>query len=284
MSISNELKIGILLEVLPYIKKFQGKVFVIKLGGSILCNNKNIKSVIEDIVFLNKIGIKTIIVHGGGKDINEELKIHNIEPKFIDGVRFTDDKTMEIVEMVLSGKVNKNLVEEANNQGLNAIGFSGKDGGFILAEKQEKFGNVGEIIKVNTDIINKLFEGCFTPIVSPVCCDNNCKSLNVNADNVAVAIAKELKAEKLIFLTDIDGIYEDKNDKNTLISVILTNDIEKMINNKVITDGMIPKIKSCGNAVEEGINAVHIINGATPHSMLLEIYTDKGIGTIIKKS
>ena len=282
MSISNELKIEILLEVLPYIKRFQGKVFVIKLGGSILCDNKNIKSVIEDVVFLNKIGIKTIIVHGGGKDINEELKIHNIEPKFVDGVRFTDDKTMEIVEMVLSGKVNKNLVAEVNNQGLCAVGISGKDTNFIQAKKKEKLGNVGEIVSVDTKIIHTLLESGFIPVISPVCCDDNCKSLNVNADDVAVEVAKALKAEKLVFLTDIDGVFQDVNDKNSLISVILTKDIEKMIKNKIITGGMIPKILSCGDAIKNGINAVHIVNGTTPHSMLLENYTDKGVGTIIK--
>ena len=282
MSISKELKIEILLEALPYISKFQGKVFVIKLGGSILCDNKNIKSVIEDIVFLNKIGIKTIIVHGGGKDINNELKVHEIEPKFVDGIRFTDDKTMEVAEMVLSGKVNKNLVAEANCQGLCAVGISGKDAHFIQAQKKNKLGNVGEIVSVDVKIINSLFESGFTPIISPVCCDENCQSLNVNADDVAVAVAKEIKAEKLVFLTDIDGVFQDVNDKNSLISVILTKDIEKMIKSKVITGGMIPKILSCGNAVENGINAVHIINGTAPHSMLLEIYTNNGIGTIIK--
>ena len=165
MSISNELKIEILLEVLPYIKKFQGKMFVIKLGGSILCDNKNIKSVIEDVVFLNKIGIKIIIIHGGGKDINEELKVHQIEPKFVDGVRFTDDKTMEIAEMVLSGKVNKNLVAEVNNQGLCAVGISGKDANFIQAKKKEKLGNVSEIVSVNTRIINTLIESGFIPAI-----------------------------------------------------------------------------------------------------------------------
>ena len=282
IKIENEKKTEILLEALPYIKKFQGKVFVIKLGGSILCDNKNIKSVIEDVVFLNKIGIKTIIVHGGGKDINEELKVHNIEPKFVDGVRFTDDKTMEIAEIVLSGKVNKNLVAEANNQGLYAVGFSGKEANFIQAKKKEKLGNVGEIVSVDTKIINTLLESGFMPVISPVCCDDNCKALNVNADDVAVAVAKEMKAEKLIFLTDIDGVFQDVNDKNSLISVILTKDIEKMIKNKIITGGMMPKIKSCGDAVKNGIKAVHIVNGTTPHSMLLEIYTDKGVGTIIK--
>ena len=282
MSISNELKIEILLEVLPYIKKFQGKMFVIKLGGSILCDNKNIKSVIEDVVFLNKIGIKIIIIHGGGKDINEELKVHQIEPKFVDGVRFTDDKTMEIAEMVLSGKVNKNLVAEVNNQGLCAVGISGKDANFIKAKKKNKLGNVGEIVSVDTKIINTLLESGFIPVISPVCCDDNCKSLNVNADDVAVEVAKALKAEKLVFLTDIDGVFQDVNDKNSLISVILTKNIEKMIKNKVIIGGMIPKILSCGDAIKNGINAVHIVNGTTPHSMLLEIYTDKGVGTIIK--
>ena len=282
MSISNELKIEILLEVLPYIKKFQGKVFVIKLGGSILCDNKNIKSVIEDVVFLNKIGIKTIIVHGGGKDINEELKVHNIEPKFVDGVRFTDDKTMEIAEMVLSGKVNKILVEEINNQGLYAVGISGKDANFIKAKKKNKLGNVGEVVSVDIKIIHTLLESGFIPVISPVCCDDNCKALNVNADDVAVEVAKALKAEKLVFLTDIDGVFQDVNDKNSLISVILTKNIEKMIKNKVIIGGMIPKIRSCGDAIKNGINAVNIVNGTTPHSMLLEIYTDKGVGTIIK--
>lgn len=272
-----------LIENISYISKFQDKIFVIKIGGSILQDKKNIKSTIEDIVFLSKNGIKTIIIHGGGKDINEELKIHEIEPKFVDGVRFTDDKTMEIVEMVLSGKVNKSLVEEANHQGLNAIGISGKDTNFIQAKKIEKLGNVGEVVKVKTDVINTLLEKNFTPIVSPVCCDKNCKSLNVNADNVAVAIAKKLKAEKLIFLSDIDGVYRDKNDKNTLISAISTKDIETMIKEKVITDGMIPKIKSCGEAVECGINAVHIVNGIIQHSMLLGIKPDNNIGTVIKK-
>ena len=158
-------------------------------------------------------------------NINEELKIHNIEPKFVDGVRFTDDKTMEIAEMVLSGKVNKNLVAEANNQGLYAVGISGKDANFIQAKKKNKLGNVGEIVSVDTKIINTLLESGFIPVISPVCCDDNCKSLNVNADDVAVEVAKALKAEKLVFLTDIDGVFQDVNDKNSLISVILTKDI-----------------------------------------------------------
>ena len=244
IKIENEKKTEILLEALPYISKFQGKVFVIKVGGSILCDDKNIQSVIEDIVFLNKIGIKTIIVHGGGKDINEELKVHNIEPKFVDGVRFTDDKTMEIAEMVLSGKVNKILVEEINNQGLFAVGISGKDANFIKAEQKVKLGNVGEVVSVDIKIIHTLLESGFIPVISPVCCDKNCKALNVNADDVAVEIAKALKAEKLVFLTDIDGVFQDVNDKNSLISVISTKDIAKMIKNKVITGGMIPKIRS----------------------------------------
>ena len=283
MSISNELKIKILLEALPYISKFQGKVFVIKLGGSILQNAKNIKSVIEDIVFLTKIGIKIVVIHGGGKDINEELKVHQIELKFVEGVRFTDDKTMEIAEMVLSGKINKNIVAEANNQGLCAIGISGKDANFITANKKVKLGNVGEIVCVDVKIINSLLENGFTPIISPVCCDKNSKALNVNADNVAVSVAKALKAEKLVFLTDIDGVFQDFNHKTSIISTILVKDIDKMIENKVITGGMIPKILSCCDAVKNGINAVHIINGTATHSMLLEIYTDKGIGTIISK-
>ena len=282
IKIENEKKTEILLEALPYISKFQGKVFVIKLGGSILQNAENIKSVIEDIVFLTKIGIKVVVIHGGGKDINEELKIHNIEPKFVDGIRFTDDKTMEVVEMVLSGKVNKNLVREANNQGMLAVGISGKDGGFIIAEKQEKFGNVGKNLVVNANIIATFLEKNFAPFVSPVCCSENNETLNVNADDVAFVVAKEMKAEKLIFLTDIDGVFQDIDDKNSLISVILTKDIEKMIKNKVITGGMIPKILSGEDAVKNGINAVHIVNGTTSHSMLLEIYTNNGIGTIIK--
>lgn len=282
MRISNKEKTEILLEALPYISRFQGKIFVIKLGGSVLCNEKNMQSVIEDVVFLSKIGIKTVIVHGGGKDINNELKVHEIEPKFVDGVRFTDNKTMEIAEMVLSGKVNKKLVAEANSNGLLAVGISGKDASFIHAKKKAKLGNVGEVVNVDTGLINALFESGFIPVISPVCCDKNCKPLNVNADDVAVAIAKELKAEKLIFLSDIDGVLMDVNDKNTVISTILVKDIAKMIKDKVITGGMIPKMLSCGDAVKSGINAVHIINGATKHAMLLEIYTDNGVGTVIK--
>ena len=255
MRISNKEKTEILLEALPYISRFQGKVFVIKLGGSILCDESNMQSVIEDVVFLSKIGIKTVIVHGGGKDINNELKVHEIEPKFVDGVRFTDNKTMEIAEMVLSGKVNKNLVAETN---------------------------VGEIVSVDAGLINTLIGNGFVPIISPVCCDKNCKPLNVNADDVAVAIAKALQAEKLIFLSDIDGVLMDVNDKKTVMSTILVKDIAKMIKDKIITGGMIPKILSCGDAVKSGINAVHIINGSIKHSVLLEIYTDKGVGTVIK--
>lgn len=282
MRISNKEKTEILLEALPYISRFQGKVFVIKLGGSILCDESNMQSVIEDVVFLSKIGIKTVIVHGGGKDINNELKVHEIEPKFVNGVRFTDNKTMEIAEMVLSGKVNKNLVAEANSKGLLAVGISGKDASFIQAKKKAKLGNVGEVVSVNAGLINTLISNGFVPIISPVCCDKNYKSLNVNADDVAVAIAKALKAEKLVFLTDIDGVLMDVNDKKTVMSTILVKDIAKMIKDKVITGGMIPKILSCGDAVKSGINAVHIINGSIKHSVLLEIYTDKGVGTIIK--
>ena len=277
-------KAEILVEAMPYIGKFQNKTFVIKYGGSLIDDAVKNKSIIQDICFLKTVGINVIIVHGGGKEINKTLSLYGIEPKFIDGVRYTDDTTLEIAEKVLSGKINKKIVFEIQKHNINAVGISGKDGFLAKAEQKSKnLGKVGRIVNIKIDILQTLLKNNYIPVISPICYGENGESFNVNADEMAVEIAKAICAEKLIFLSNIDGIFKDINDKNSLMSKIKISEIDDLIKKQYIKDGMIPKIKSCQDAVKSGINSVHIINGEIKHSLLLEIYTDKGIGSLIEK-
>ncbi len=274
-------KAKVLLEALPYIQKFASKTFVIKFGGSIAADNELKENFIKDIILLKLIGINIIIVHGGGKEIDGLLKKLNIGVNFHEGQRITDENTMKVVEMVLSGKINKDLVALINKFGGRACGLSGKDGNLITAKKlkSEKvdLGFVGEVKHVDKKILLTL-DPSFIPVIAPVSMDNEGRTLNINADLVASSIAAELEAEKLIILSDQDGLL---NADSELISSVKTGDIKNMIKEGVIYGGMIPKANSCIDAVKLGVKKVHIINGSIPHAVLLEIFTKKGIGTQI---
>ncbi|MDA8402030.1 MAG: acetylglutamate kinase [Deltaproteobacteria bacterium] len=274
-------KAKVLLEALPYIQKFTSKTFVIKFGGSIAADDELKESFIKDIILLKLVGINIIIVHGGGKEIDGLLTKLNIGVNFHEGHRITDENTMEVVEMVLSGKINKDLVALINKFGGRACGLSGKDGNLITAKKlkTEKvdLGFVGEVKHVDKKILLTL-DPSFIPVIAPVSMDDRGRTLNINADLVASAVAAELEAEKLIILSDRDGLL---NADNELIPSVKTGDIKSMIKEGVIYGGMIPKANSCVDAVKLGVKKVHIINGSIPHAVLLEIFTKKGIGTQI---
>ncbi|MFZ7120100.1 MAG: acetylglutamate kinase [Eubacteriaceae bacterium] len=274
-----------LVEALPYIQKFNNKIIVIKYGGSAMIDEKLKQSVIKDICLMKLVGIKPVVVHGGGKRISEMLKNMGKEAKFIQGLRVTDDETMEVAEMVLSGSVNKEIVQLFQQQGLKAVGISGKDGSTIIAKKKlldgMDIGWVGEIEKINPQLLKSLIKDDFIPVIAPIACDFNNNTYNINADYVAGAIASQLKAEKLVYLTDVEGVLEDVNEKNSLISKIHLNEIDKYIKNNVIEGGMIPKIQCCAESIKNGVSSVHILDGRVEHSLLLEVFTNSGIGTMI---
>jgi len=277
----------ILVEALQFIKKFNGKTVIIKYGGSAMKNPELKKSFVEDIIFMNLVGINIIIVHGGGHSIDKMLKKLNIEPKFHKGLRITDEETMEIVEMVLAGKVNKSIVNDIQIQGVNAIGVCGKDGNLLEAKKKivdgKDLGFVGEVINVNTNFLKGIMRNSIIPVIAPIGKDNLGNTYNINADDVASAISKTLYAEKLVFLTDVMGVLSDVNDNTTLISEMNVDQALSYIKEGVIINGMIPKVKSCVEAIQSGVNAVHIIDGRIEHSLLLEIFTSQGIGTMFVK-
>ena len=277
----------VLVEALQFIKKFYGKTIIIKYGGSAMKNPELKKSFVEDIAFMNLVGINIIIVHGGGDSINKMLIKLNIEPEFHNGLRVTDGETMEIVEMVLAGKVNKGIVNDLQIQGVNAIGVCGKDGNLLEAKKKivdgKDLGFVGEVINVNTNLLKGIMENSIIPVIAPIGKDNLGNTYNINADDVASAISKVLYAEKLIFLTDVMGVLSDVNDNTTLISEMSVDLALSYIKEGVITNGMIPKVKCCVEAIQSGVNTVHIIDGRVEHSLLLEIFTSHGIGTMFLK-
>lgn len=283
-------KVAILIEALPYIKKFRGKTFVIKYGGSTMKNEAAKKAFIEDVVLLKLVGINIVIIHGGGPDISELLDELGIEAEFINGLRVTDEKTMEIVEMVLSGKVNKDIAGELSKHGIQALGLSGKDGNLIVARKKylyqegEKIdiGHVGEVVSVNEKLLCDILEKGYLPVISPVGCDQEGKSYNINGDYVASSVSAVLKAEKLILLSDVKGLYKDIQDPASFISVIDVQTVKRYIQSGIIQGGMIPKMECCIEAIQKGTKNVHLIDGRNPHSLLLEIFTDKGIGTMVK--
>lgn len=280
------LRVETLIQALPYIQKFRGKTFVIKYGGSAMTDLSLKKSTIRDILLLSCVGINVILVHGGGKEINQMVEKLNMKVQFVDGHRVTDAKTMEIVEMVLNGKVQKDLVNLININGGHAIGLSGKDGRLFSAKplhKKNKLGFIGDVFKVDPEILYTLLEKGFIPVVSSVGADPSGQNYNINADNVACSIANAIKASKLILMTDIDGVLKDPKDPKSLISKITTRDAKILIRNKTISGGMIPKINAAVNSINSHVGAVHIINGNTQHSLLLETFTDSGIGTMIVK-
>jgi acetylglutamate kinase len=279
-------KAEVLIEALPYIQKFNRKYIVVKYGGSAMSNEELQKNVIKDVTLLKLVGFKPIIVHGGGKEISRWVGKVGKEPRFVNGLRVTDDETMEIAEMVLN-KVNKSLVSMVNELGVKAVGISGKDGGLLKVDKKysngEDIGFVGDIKEVNPKVIFDLIEKDFLPIIAPIGFDDSFQTYNINADDAACAIAKAVGAEKLAFLTDIEGLYKDINDKSSFISRISASEADKLIEEGFIGGGMLPKLNNCTSAIKNGVNRVHILDGRIPHCLLLEIFTRNGIGTAIVK-
>jgi len=277
----------ILVEALQFIKDFCGKTIIIKYGGSAMKNHELKKSFVEDIVFMNLIGINIVIVHGGGHLINKMLKKLNIEPKFFNGFRITDEETMEVVEMVLTGNVNKGIVTDIQTQGVDAIGLCGKDGNLLETKKKiidgKDLGFVGEVTNVNTNFLEGLIKNTIIPVIAPIAKDSLGTTYNINADDVALAISKALNAEKLIYLTDVSGVLRDVNDNASLITEMTVDQALRYIKKGVITNGMIPKVKSSIEAINSDVKAVHIIDGRIEHSLLLEVFTPQGIGTMFKK-
>lgn len=284
----NELlkKAEVLIEALPYIQNFNRRIIVVKYGGSAMTNPELQRNVIKDVTLLKLVGFKPIIVHGGGKEISRWISKVGKEPEFVNGLRVTDEETMEIAEMVLN-RVNKSLVTMVEELGVSAAGVSGKDGKMLHVEKKyadgKDIGFVGEIKEVNAKILFDLLEKDFLPIVAPIGFDDDFNTYNINADDAACAIAKAVGAEKLAFLTDIEGLYKDINDKDSFISRITATQAEELINSGCIGGGMLPKLNNCTDAVKEGVNKVHILDGRIPHCLLLEIFTNEGIGTAIVK-
>ena len=277
-------KAEVLIEALPYIQRFNRKIIVVKYGGSAMVDEELKKRVIEDVTLLKLVGFKPIIVHGGGKEISKWVGKVGMEPKFINGLRVTDAETMEVAEMVL-GKVNKSLVQHVEELGVRAIGISGKDGGLLKVEKKysdgKDIGFVGEVKEVNAQILYDLLEKDFLPIVCPIGLDDEFQTYNINADDAACAIARAMKAEKLAFLTDIEGVYKDPEDPSSLISELWVEEAEKLMAEGYIGGGMLPKLQNCIDAIENGVSRVHILDGRIPHCLLLEIFTNRGIGTAI---
>lgn len=279
-------KAEVLIEALPYIQKFNKKIIVVKYGGSAMSNEELQKNVIKDVTLLKLVGFKPIIVHGGGKEISKWVEKTGKEAKFINGLRVTDEETMEIAEMVL-GRVNKRLVSMVEELGVKAVGLSGKDGKLLQVEKKysegQDIGYVGNVTEVNPGILFDLLEKGYLPIVSPIGLGEEFATYNINADDAACAIAKAVGAHKLVFLTDIEGLYRDINDKNSFISKITTKEAEELIAGGMIGGGMLPKLGNCTSAVSSGVDRVHILDGRIPHCLLLEIFTNQGIGTVFVK-
>ncbi len=277
-------KAEVLIEALPYIQRFNRKVIVVKYGGSAMVDEELKKQVIQDVTLLKLVGFKPIIVHGGGKEISKWVGKVGMEPHFVNGLRVTDEETMEVAEMVL-GKVNKSLVQLVQQLGVRAIGISGKDGGLLKVQKKysqgEDIGFVGDVTEVNVQIIMDLLEKDFLPVICPVGLDEDYNTYNINADDAACAIATAVNAEKLAFLTDIEGVYKDPNDESTLISELTTKEAKGLMEEGYIGGGMLPKLQNCIDAIDAGVSRVHILDGRIPHCLLLEIFTNKGIGTAI---
>lgn len=280
-------KAEVLIEALPYIQRFNRKVIVVKYGGSAMVDEELKRHVIQDVVLLKLVGFKPIIVHGGGKEISRWVSKVGMEPRFVNGLRVTDEATMEIAEMVLN-KVNKSLVQLVNELGIKAVGISGKDGMMLKCDKKyakgEDIGFVGEIREVNPKIIHDLLEKDFLPIICPIGFDDDYLSYNINADDAACAIATAVQAEKLAFLTDVEGVYRDFEDKSSLISEMTVDEAQDFVVSGRLGGGMLPKLQNCIDAINRGVSRVHILDGRIPHCLLLEIFTNKGIGTAILKA
>lgn len=284
----NTYKANILMEALPYIKEFSGETVVIKYGGAAMVDEAIKQAVMQDIALMKLIGMRPVIVHGGGPEINQMLKAVGKESVFKNGLRVTDEETVEIAEMVLAGKVNKSIVQLLENQGISAAGLTGKDGNTMICEKNmpkgEDIGYVGKIVSVNTELIDTLLLAGFTPVIAPIGTDENAQSYNINADYAALHIAKALKAKKLVFMTDVPGILKNVEDPTSFISVLEPEEARRLIADGTIGGGMIPKVKSCLEAIEGGVQNVHILDGRIEHCLLLEFFTSRGIGTLIHQN
>ena len=280
-------KAAVLIEALPYIQRFNRKIVVVKYGGSAMVDEELKKKVIQDVVLLKLVGFKPIIVHGGGKEISRWVGKVGMEPEFKNGLRVTDEPTMEIAEMVLN-KVNKSLVQLVNELGIKAVGISGKDGMMLKCHKKlsggEDIGFVGDVDEVDPKIIYDLLEKDFLPIICPIGFDEEFYSYNINADDAACAIATAVQAEKLAFLTDVEGVFKDFNDKESLLSEMTVDEAQAFVDSGTLGGGMLPKLQNCIDAIRSGVSRVHILDGRIPHCLLLEIFTDKGIGTAIFNS
>ncbi|BAQ62407.1 acetylglutamate kinase [Geminocystis sp. NIES-3708] len=276
-------RVRVLSEALPYIQKFSGRTIVIKYGGAAMKDSTLKEYVIRDIVFLASVGVRPVVVHGGGPEINTWLTKLGIEPQFKDGLRVTDAATMDVVEMVLVGRVNKELVTMVNNAGGRAVGICGKDGNLVQARSvdREKVGFVGEVLSVDSSLVDSLVKSGYVPIISSVAADHTGQAHNINADTIAGEIAAALGAEKLILLTDTPGILEDYKDPSTLLYKLSIQDARDLIDEGVVSGGMIPKVNCCVRSLAQGVKAAHIIDGRLPHALLLEIFTDDGIGSMI---
>ena len=280
-------KTSTLVEALPYIQKFRGKVFVIKYGGSAMKDENLKRQVMQDLAILKSVGIRPVLVHGGGKEISRWVEKAGGQTTFVKGLRVTDNYTMEVVEMVLN-RVNKSLVQHLNGLGVQSVGLSGKDANLARCVKKyvdgEDIGFVGDVVKIDPTILNRLIEDDYIPVICPIGYDEHGNSYNVNADDMACAIAASMGAEKLAFLTDVDGIYKDFNDKSSRVTRMNLDEAQAFVDSGELNGGMLPKLQSCINALKKDVNVVHILDGRVPHCLLLEIFTKQGIGTMIEKS
>ncbi len=281
-SLSNAERAEVITQALPYIKKYTGKVVVVKYGGNAMINEQLKQQVMEDIVLLWLIGVKIVLVHGGGPEISELMNRLGKQAEFVDGLRVTDKETVDIVQMVLAGKVNKTLVNLLEMKGGRAVGLSGMDGRLIEAAiKDEKLGYVGEITKIHIRPVTDLLEKDYIPVISTLGCDKQGNTYNINGDTAAANIAGALGAERLIMMTDIDGILRDRDDPSTLIPEITISEANKLYEDGVVTGGMIPKVECCIDAIHKGVKNVVILDGRVPHSILMELLTDEGAGTMV---
>lgn len=283
MNIDNQTKAEILAHALPHIQKYRKKIVVVKYGGNAMINEELKEAVMRDLVLLSTIGIRIVLVHGGGPAINKTLEKMQVESKFVDGLRVTDRETVDVVQMVLSGKVNKDLVCQIGNMGGHAIGLSGMDGNMLKCRPlDDTHGYVGEITDVNMDVVKEALEHSFIPVISTIGYDEKGNCYNINADTAAAAVAGALKAEALVSMTDIVGLLRDKDDDSTLIHRVYISDTPALIAEGIISGGMIPKIDSMTQALREGVKKAFIIDGRVPHSILMELLTDEGMGTMFR--
>ena len=273
-----------LAEALPYLHKYQGRAVVVKYGGSVMLEPELQASVLRDVVLLGYVGISTILVHGGGREISEMMRRLGREPKVVNGLRVTDEETMRIAQMVLVGRINQEIVSAINQQGGKAVGLSGKDGNLLLASKKEgpdDLGLVGEIEEVSTEILDILVRAGYVPVVAPIAVGRQGETFNVNADHAAGRLAAAVKAAKLIVLSDVPGILRDRSDESTLVSALTAAEAQALIDQGIIESGMLPKVQGCLEAIRSGVERCHLIDGRLPHAILMELLTDAGIGTMI---